>query len=257
MKVVILAGGFGTRLAEETSVRPKPMIEIGGIPLLLHIMKIYSHFGHNEFIICLGYMGYYIKEYFSNYQLHRTDVTYDFKAGTVEYFNSVTEPWRVSLIDTGLNTMTGGRIKRVRGLIGNETFLMTYGDGVADIDLDALVRAHREAGKAATVTAVQPPGRFGSLEISDGGRITAFREKASDEFGWINGGYFVLEPSVFDRIEGDDTVWERGPLEKLAAAGELVAHRHHGFWQPVDTLREKLLLEDMWVKGRAPWRVWS
>lgn len=253
MKVVLLAGGFGTRLAEETSSRPKPMIEIGGLPLLLHIMKIYSHHGYNDFVICLGYMGYYIKEYFSNYALHRTDVTYDFATGKVEYFNNVAEPWRVSLVDTGLNTMTGGRLRRIRSLLGDETFMLTYGDGVADVDISALVAAHRAHGRAATVTAVQPPGRFGSLQIDGSGNIAAFREKTADEFGWINGGFFVLEPSVLDLLDGDETVWERNPLEQLAADGELVAYRHHGFWQPVDTLREKRLLEDLWASGRAPW----
>lgn len=257
MKVVILAGGFGTRLAEETSLRPKPMIEIGGLPLLLHIMKIYSHYGYNDFVICLGYMGYYIKEYFSNYALHRTDVTYDFASGSVEYFNSVAEPWRVSLIDTGLETMTGGRLKRVAPLLANEPFMLTYGDGVADVDIKALVESHKAHGRAATVTAVQPPGRFGSLEIDQSGVINSFREKSSDEFGWINGGFFVLNPSTLDLLTGDDTVWERGPLERLAATNELVAYRHSGFWQPVDTLREKKLLEDLWATGKAPWRVWK
>jgi len=256
MKVVILAGGFGTRLAEETGSRPKPMIEIGGLPLLLHIMKIYSHYGHNDFIICLGYMGYYIKEYFSNYALHRADVTYDFATGDVNYFNNVAEPWRVSLVDTGLNTMTGGRLKRVRSLLGESSFMLTYGDGVSDVDINALVAAHRRHGRAATVTAVRPPGRFGSLEVGSDGVVQTFREKPSDEFGWINGGFFVLEPSVLELIDGDETEWERGPLEKLAAAGQLVAYRHDGFWQPVDTLREKRLLETHWARGKAPWRVW-
>ena len=256
MKVVILAGGLGTRIAEETSLRPKPMIEIGGLPLLLHVMKIYSYYGYNDFIICLGYMGYYIKEYFSNYALHRTDVTYDFASGSIEFFNNVAEPWRVSLIDTGLNTMTGGRLMRIRDLIGDETFMLTYGDGVADIDISSLVAAHQLHGRSATVTAVQPPGRFGSLEILDTGLVHSFREKSADEFGWINGGFFVLEPTVLDLITGDDTVWEREPLERLAASGDLVAHRHFGFWQPVDTLREKKLLEALWATGRAPWRRW-
>jgi glucose-1-phosphate cytidylyltransferase len=256
MKVVILAGGFGTRLAEETGSRPKPMIEIGGLPLLLHIMKIYSHYGYNDFIICLGYMGYYIKEYFSNYALHRADVTYDFATGAVNYFNNVAEPWRVSLVDTGLNTMTGGRLKRVRSLLGESSFMLTYGDGVSDVDINALVAAHRRHGRAATVTAVRPPGRFGSLEVGSDSVVQTFREKPSDEFGWINGGFFVLEPSVLELIGGDETEWERGPLEKLAAAGQLVAYRHDGFWQPVDTLREKRLLEAHWATGKAPWRVW-
>jgi glucose-1-phosphate cytidylyltransferase len=255
MKVVLLAGGFGTRLAEETHARPKPMIEVGGLPLLLHIMKMYSHHGFNDFIICLGYMGYYIKEYFSNYLLHRSDVTIDFTTGSTRHFNTVVEPWRVSLIDTGLNTMTGGRLRRVRELIGNETFMMTYGDGVSDVNIGDLVSFHRSHKRAATITAVQPPGRFGALELDPDGQITAFREKPADEAGWINGGFFVLEPSVFDLLEGDETVWERGPLEKLAERRDLVAYRHAGFWQPVDTLREKNLLETLWASG-APWKKW-
>lgn len=256
MKVVILAGGFGTRLAEETHARPKPMIEIGGMPLLVHIMKIYSHYGFNDFVICLGYMGYSIKEYFSNYALHRTDVTYDFASGEHRFYNSQAEPWRVTLIDTGQATMTGGRLKRVAEHLGGETFMMTYGDGVADIDLHALLAAHRRHGRAATVTAVQPAGRFGVLDLADDGAVEAFREKPQDEIGWINGGFFVLEPSVIDLIAGDDTVWEREPLEQLADAGDLHAYRHRGFWQPVDTLREKRLLEALWDGGKAPWRQW-
>jgi glucose-1-phosphate cytidylyltransferase len=257
MKVVLLAGGFGTRLAEETHARPKPMIEIGGLPLLLHIMKLYSNHGCNDFVVCLGYMGYYIKEYFSNYALHRTDVTYDFANNKTEYFNSVTEPWRVSLIDTGLHTMTGGRLRRVRELVGNETFMMTYGDGVSDVNLTALLAFHREHGRAATVTAVQPPGRFGALQLGAKSEVHGFREKPSDEAGWINGGFFVLEPSVFDLLEGDDDVWERKPLERLATSDNLRAFRHSGFWQPVDTLREKNMLEEMWQAGKAPWKTWS
>jgi len=256
MKVVIFAGGFGTRLAEETHARPKPMIEIGGLPLLLHIMKIYSHFGFDDFVVCLGYMGYLIKEYFSNYLLHRSNVEYDFAAGTTRFFDSVAEPWRVSLLDTGLDTMTGGRLRRVRPHLGNETFMLTYGDGVADIDLASLVRFHHSHGRAATITAVQPPGRFGALDLDEAGLIAAFREKAQGEGGWINGGFFVLEPSVFDLVDDDQTVWERGPLEQLAAAGQLVGYRHRGFWQPVDTLREKRLLEDLWSRDCAPWKVW-
>lgn len=254
MKVVLLAGGLGTRISEETGMRPKPMIEIGGLPLLLHIMRIYSAHGFNDFVICLGYMGYYIKEYFSNYALHRSDVTYDFKTGEVSFFNKVTEEWRVTLVDTGLDTMTGGRLKRVRKFL-DETFLMTYGDGVADIDLKALTAFHKAHGKAATVTAVRPPGRFGNLEVAENGAVAAFREKPEDEIGWINGGFFVLEPSVIDLIEDDNTIWERRPLEQLAENKELVAYRHRGFWQPVDTLREKRLLEDMWSQGKAPWKV--
>ena len=256
MKVVILAGGFGTRLAEETHARPKPMIEVGGLPLLLHVMKIYSHFGFNDFVICLGYMGYFIKEYFSNYRLHRANVEYDFAAGVTRFFDSVAEPWRVSLIDTGPDTMTGGRLKRVRPHLGDGTFMLTYGDGVADIDIAGLLRFHRSHGRTATITAVQPPGRFGALDLNDSGLVEAFREKPQDEGGWINGGFFVLEPAVFDLLEDDQTVWERKPLERLAATGQLAAFRHRGFWQPVDTLREKRLLEDLWSRNQAPWKVW-
>jgi glucose-1-phosphate cytidylyltransferase len=257
MKVVILAGGFGTRLAEETSTRPKPMIDIGGKPLLWHIMKLYSHHGFNDFVICLGYMSYYIKEYFSNYALHTSDVTYDFVAGTQKHYNNQTEPWSVSLIDTGVDTMTGGRLKRVREHLGNETFMLTYGDGVSDVNIKELVAFHRQHGKAATVTAVQPPGRFGALEMDESGHVGAFREKPQDEVGWINGGFFVLEPSVIDLIESDATSWEREPLEALANQGDLVARRHRGFWQPVDTLRDKRLLEERWGSGKAPWKVWA
>ena len=256
MKVVILAGGFGTRLAEQTQARPKPMIEIGGVPLLIHIMKIYSAYGFNEFVVCLGYMGYFIKEYFSNYNLHRTDVTYDFSNGTAEFYNSVTEPWRVSLIDTGLNTMTGGRLRRVQAFLANQPFMLTYGDGVADVNIRKLVDFHTHHGRLATVTAVQPAGRFGALELGPRDNVVAFREKPNEELGWINGGFFVLQPEVFDYVGGDDSTWERTPLEQLAAADQLVAFRHQGFWQPVDTLREMNLLEDLWRKGQAPWRIW-
>ena len=256
MKVIILAGGYGTRLAEETHARPKPMIEIGGMPLLLHIMKIYSHYGFNDFIVCLGYMGYYIKEYFSNYALHRSNVTFDFMSGSREHFDSVVDPWRVTLIDTGLETMTGGRIRRVRQYLGEETFMLTYGDGVANVDIRELVQFHSRHRRAATVTAVQPPGRFGALELGDGNLVAGFREKPDDEAGWINGGFFVLEPSIFDVLEDDRTVWERKPLATLANAGQLMAYRHSDFWQPVDTLREKNLLEGLWSSGKAPWKVW-
>lgn len=256
MKVVILAGGFGTRLAEETRLRPKPMIEIGQFPLLIHIMKIYGAYGFNDFIICLGYMGYYIKEYFSNFALHHTDITFDFASGTTQYFNNSVDPWRVSLVDTGLNTLTGGRLKRVRDLIGAETFMLTYGDGVANVDIGKLLEFHRGHGRAATVTAVRPPARFGALQIAADGQVSAFREKPAEDGGWINGGFFVLEPSVIDLIDGDDTTWEGAPLESLARSGELVAFKHQGFWQPVDTLREKKILESLWEAGNAPWRVW-
>jgi glucose-1-phosphate cytidylyltransferase len=253
MKVVLLAGGLGTRLSEETNLRPKPMIEIGGIPLLLHIMKMYSSYGFNDFVVCLGYMGYYIKEYFSNYALHRSDVTFDFKTGSTTLFNQVAENWRLTLIDTGAATMTGGRLRRARQLLGSETFMMTYGDGLADVDLKALLAFHKSSGKSATVTAVQPPGRFGVLELNEQGIVTAFREKPEDEIGWINGGFFVLEPSVIDLIDGDTCIWEREPLETLAAKRDLAAWRHRGFWHPVDTLRDKRALEEMWQAGKAPW----
>jgi len=256
MKVIILAGGYGTRLAEETHARPKPMIEIGGMPLLLHIMKIYSHYGYNDFIVCLGYMGYFIKEYFSNYALHRSNVTFDFQTGSREHFDSVVEPWHVTLIDTGAETMTGGRIRRVREYLGEETFMLTYGDGVANIDILDLVHFHSRHGRAATVTAVQPPGRFGALELGESDVVAGFREKPEDEAGWINGGFFVLEPSIFDVLEDDLTVWERKPLTTLASKGQLMAYKHSGFWQPVDTLREKNLLEELWRSGKAPWKVW-
>jgi glucose-1-phosphate cytidylyltransferase len=256
MKVVILAGGYGTRLTEETHLRPKPMIEIGGMPLLLHIMKIYSHYGYNDFIVCLGYMGYFIKEYFSNYALHRSNVTFDFKSGSREHFDSVVEPWRVTLIDTGADTMTGGRIRRVRQYLGEQTFMLTYGDGVANINIRDLVQFHSHHGRAATVTAVQPPGRFGALELGNGDVVSGFREKPDDEAGWINGGFFVLEPSIFDVLEDDQTVWERKPLATLASKGQLMAYKHSDFWQPVDTLREKNLLEGLWSSGKASWKVW-
>jgi glucose-1-phosphate cytidylyltransferase len=257
MKVVILAGGLGTRLGEETGLRPKPMIEIGGIPLLLHIMKIYGAHGFNEFVVCLGYLGYVIKEYFANYALHRSDVTYDFKTGEARYFNRAAEPWRVTLVDTGTETMTGGRLRRARPVIGGETFMLTYGDGVADIDIKALAAFHRRHGRSATVTAVQPPGRFGVLDLGEDDLVRAFREKPKNEIGWINGGFFVLEPSVFELLESDATVWEGEPLEHLAARGELFAYRHRGFWQPVDTLRDKRVLEALWAEGKAPWKLWD
>ena len=257
MKVVILAGGFGTRLGEETDVRPKPMIEIGGMPLLLHIMKIYGAHGFTDFVICLGYRGYMIKEYFANYALHRSDVTFDFRTGETAFFNRAAEPWRVTLVDTGLETMTGGRLLRARGAIGDGTFMLTYGDGVADVDVADLVAFHRRHGRAATVTAVRPPGRFGVLDIGEEGAVRSFREKPANEIGWINGGFFVLEPAVFDLIEGDATVWERAPLEGLAARGDLVAYRHRGFWQPVDTLRDRRALEAEWASGKPPWKVWN
>ena len=255
MKVVILAGGYGTRLAEETEVKPKPMVEIGARPILWHIMKTYSHYGLNEFVICLGYKGYVIKEYFSNYFLHMSDVTLDLRRNEVKVHHNTAEPWSVTLIDTGTNTATGGRLARVREHIGDETFCFTYGDGVGDVPIDKTIAFHREQKARATVTAVQPPARFGALEISEQ-RVTAFHEKPLGEGGWISGGFFVCEPSVIDLIEGDDTVWERGPLETLSRGGELAAYIHGGFWHPMDTLRDKLFLERMWSAGEAPWKVW-
>lgn len=257
MKVVILAGGFGTRLGEETHLRPKPMIEIGGMPILWHVMKIYSTFSFNDFTICLGYKGYMIKEYFSNYFLHRTDVTIDVKNNKIEVHNNVCEPWKVTLVDTGLYTMTGGRIKRIKKYIGNETFMVTYGDGVGDINIKELVEFHKKHGKYATLTAVQPLGRFGALGVNSKSEVISFQEKPKGDRGWINGGFFVLEPEVFDYIEGDHTVWEREPLENLAKDGQLMAYKHHGFWMCMDTLRDKNELERLWNSGNPPWKIWK
>lgn len=256
MKAVILAGGLGTRISEETQLRPKPMVEIGGRPVLWHIMKLYSAHGIHEFVICVGYRGYMLKEYFANYFLHNSDVTFDVKANRMEVHQRHAEPWRVTLIDTGENTMTGGRLKRVREYVGGETFCFTYGDGLSDVDIGALLAFHRRAGKVATVTAVQPPARFGAIDL-ERDLITGFREKPQGEGGWVNGGFFVLEPRVFDYIAGDATVWEREPLEALAKKGELGAFRHDGFWQPMDTLRDKTLLEGLWASGSAPWKKWE
>jgi glucose-1-phosphate cytidylyltransferase len=255
MKAVILAGGLGTRISEETSVRPKPMVEIGGKPILWHIMKIYSHHGINDFVICLGYKGYVIKEYFANYYLHMGDVTFDMRDNEMEVHQSFAEPWRVTLVDTGDATMTGGRLERVLSYVGDEEFCFTYGDGVADIDVSALIATHREHGKLATVTAVQPPGRFGALDF-DAELITGFAEKPLGDGGWINGGFFVLSPEVAGYLDGDTTVWEQGPMERLAAERQLGAHRHTGFWQPVDTLRDLQTLQGLWDSGQAPWKVW-
>lgn len=256
MKVVILAGGLGTRLSEETVVRPKPMVEIGGKPILWHIMKIYSHHGFNEFIICLGFKGYMIKEYFSNYFLHMSDVTFDLANNAMEVHQQYAEPWKVTLVDTGAESMTGGRVKRVAPYVGNEAFMLTYGDGVADVDIKALVEFHQSHGKEATVTSTQPSGRFGALNMADDGLVKSFQEKPAGDGSWINGGFFVLEPTVFERIAGDTTVFEKEPLEGLARDGELIARKHHGFWQPMDTLRDKQQLEELWNNGRAPWKVW-
>jgi len=257
MKVVILAGGLGTRLSEETEFRPKPMVEIGGKPILWHIMKIYSYFGFNDFIICLGYKGYIIKEYFANYFIHRSDLSIDLKNNHIEVHNSHCEPWKVTLVDTGLNTQTGGRLKRVQKYIGEERFMATYGDGVGDINIKELLEFHKKHGKYATVTAVQPPGRFGAINLDAYDNITSFEEKPRGDKAWINGGFFVLEPEIFNYIEGDGTFWEREPLANLAKDGQLVAYRHQGFWKPMDTLRDKRELEELWNSGKAPWKVWS
>lgn len=257
MKVVILAGGFGTRISEESHMKPKPMIEIGGKPILWHIMKIYSHYGYHDFIICLGYKGYIIKEYFSNYFLHASNVTFDMKQNTMKIHERYAEPWKVTLIDTGAETMTGGRIKRVARYIGDETFMLTYGDGVSNVNIADLVRYHMSNGKAATVTATQPSGRFGSLSIQAGELVDSFQEKPAGDGSWINGGFFVLEPKVLSTISGDATLFEREPLESLARSGQLVAYKHRGFWQPMDTLRDKNHLEELWNSGKAPWKVWE
>jgi len=257
MKAVILAGGLGTRISEETHLKPKPMIEIGGMPILWHIMKTYSHHGINDFVICCGYKGYVIKEYFANYFLHMSDITFDMAKNSMQVHQRNAEPWRVTLIDTGADTMTGGRLKRVAEHIQNdETFCLTYGDGVSDVNISELLAFHRQQGLQATLTAAYPPGRFGSLDIRSS-KVTSFREKPKGDGGMINGGFFVLSPQVLDLIEGDQTVWERGPLETLAERGQLAAYQHDGFWQPMDTLRDKTHLEELWASGTAPWKVWK
>lgn len=257
MKVVLLAGGYGTRLSEVTDVRPKPMVEIGGKPILWHIMKIYSHYGFNDFIVCLGYKGYVIKEYFSNYLLHQADVTIDVRENKIEMHANKAEPWRVTLVETGLETMTGGRIKRVQRYVGDEDFFMTYGDGVSSIDIPAELEFHRQHGKIATLAAIQPPGRFGALDM-DGDTIQAFMEKPKGDKAWINGGFFILSPKVFDYIkDGDATVFEGRPLEDLAQEGQLVAFKHDGFWHSMDTLRDRNHLEKLWSTGNAPWKLWT
>jgi glucose-1-phosphate cytidylyltransferase len=256
MKVVILAGGLGTRFSEETQMRPKPMIEIGGRPILWHIMKTYSAHGLNDFIICAGYRGYMIKEYFANYRLHRSDITIDISAGSIAYHSTDAEPWRVTIVDTGETTMTGGRIKRIRGFLDpNEPFCLTYGDGVSDINITEEIAFHRAHGKLATIAAVAPPGRYGALEL-DGRKVAHFAEKPPGDNAHINGGFFVLDADVVDRIPADDTFWEREPLESLARDGQLMAFVHGGFWQAMDTLRDKNRLEDHWAGGNAPWKIW-
>lgn len=256
MKAVILAGGLGTRLSEETVLKPKPMVEIGGAPMLWHIMKIYSSYGINEFIICLGYKGYLIKEYFANYYMHTSDVTFDFRTNEMKIHKNNSESWKVTLVDTGEHTLTGGRLKKVRPYVGDETFCFTYGDGLSDVNISELVQFHNKEGHLATVTTVRPPGRFGAFEFQED-KIIGFQEKPMGDGNWINGGFFVLEPQVFDLISGDSTTWEEEPMEQLAKSGELSAFMHEGFWQPMDTLREKTKLEEMWEKGTAPWKVWE
>ncbi|MGF1452563.1 MAG: glucose-1-phosphate cytidylyltransferase [Opitutales bacterium] len=255
MKAVLLAGGLGTRLSEETHLKPKPMVEIGGRPILWHIMKIYSTHGVNEFIICAGYKSYVIKEYFANYFLHMSDVTFDMESNSMEVHQKRAEPWKVTIIDTGDETMTGGRLKRVREYLGDETFCFTYGDGVGDVDITATIQTHRKAQRKCLLTAVQPPGRYGALGM-EGDRVTKFQEKPEGDGSWINGGFFVCEPSVIDYIEGDAMPWERAPLENLAKDAEVTFYKHRGFWRPMDTLRDKNQLEDLWDSGQAPWKVW-
>ena len=255
MKCVLLAGGLGTRIAEESALRPKPMVEVGGRPILWHVMKIYAAYGISDFIICCGYKGYLIKEYFANYFLHQSDVTIDLAVNSIEVHQKKAESWRVTLVDTGENTQTGGRLKRVAQYL-NEDFCLTYGDGVGSVNITELIRFHKSHGREATMTAVQPPGRFGVLEYS-GSQITSFLEKPQGESGWVNGGFFVLSPKVLQRIEGDDTLWEKAPLESLARDNQLQAYFHKGFWQPMDTLRDKNVLEELWAGAQVPWKVWS
>jgi glucose-1-phosphate cytidylyltransferase len=257
MKAVILAGGLGTRIAEESDTKPKPMVEVGGKPLLWHIMKIYAQHGVKDFVICLGYKGYVIKEFFFNYYRHMSDISIDLSTGEHRTMNSQSEDWRITRVDTGPDTMTGGRLKRVAPYVQQETFCLTYGDGLSDIDITKEIAFHRKHGKLATVAAVQPPGRFGVLNIDASNQVSSFEEKPSDEIGWINGGFFVLEPGVIPYIEGDSTSWERAPLSKLAEDGQLAAFHHSGFWQPCDTLRDKRELEALWSGGKAPWRTWG
>jgi glucose-1-phosphate cytidylyltransferase len=258
MKVVLLAGGFGTRLSEETKSMPKPMVKIGDMPIIWHIMKTYSHYGFNEFIICLGYKGYALKEWFSNYFIHTSDITIDLRNNQLEVHNNATEPWKVTLVETGLHTMTGGRIKRVQKYIGDEPFMLTYGDGVADINIEELVKSHQNSNKILTVTAYKPQGKFGSLEINDNGHVTAFTEKPAGDGMWINAGFFVCQPEVFNYItDGDKTIFERAPLERIAADGKMNSFRHRGFWKPMDTLRDNTELNHMWENNTAPWKIWE
>lgn len=257
MQAVILAGGFGTRISEESVVKPKPMVEIGTKPILWHVMKIYSAFGINDFIICCGYKSHVIKEYFADYHLHCADVTFDLKNNGMEIHNSCAEPWRVTLVETGYSTMTGGRLKRVKDYIGDETFCLTYGDGVSNVNIGDVIKFHKTQGRLATLTAVLPPGRFGAFQLQHHeSKISSFKEKPDGDGAWVNGGFFVLEPGVMEYIEKDSTTWEKEPMERLAADGELTAFRHDGFWQPMDSLRDKHVLEDLWQSGEAPWKIW-
>ena len=256
MKAVILAGGFGTRISEETQVKPKPLIEIGGMPLLWHIMKIFSQHGINDFVICCGYKGYMIKEYFANYSLHKSNITLDLRANSTQVHSSEVEPWKITLVDTGLNTMTGGRLKRVKEFLDDEPFFFTYGDGLSDINLKELIEFHKYQKRSATVTAVRPPGRFGAMAISDN-QVTKFQEKPEGDGDWINGGFFVLEKKIFDYLTDDKTIWEREPLEKLSNDNQLSAYKHSGFWQPIDTIRDKNHLEELWKLNKAPWKKWE
>jgi glucose-1-phosphate cytidylyltransferase len=257
MKVVILAGGLGTRLSEETSLKPKPMVEIGGMPILWHIMKIYSSYGYNDFVICLGYKGYLIKEYFTNYFLHKSDVTIDMNDNSIKVHDSKAEPWKITLVDTGLNSMTGGRIKRIAEHVNNDTFMLTYGDGVGSIDINKLVDHHKASGKLCSVTAVQPSGRFGALNLNEKNDVLSFSEKPKGDGSWINGGFFVCEPKVFDYITGDSTIWEKEPMEKIAQDGQMTSFKHDGFWKPMDTLRDKQELENDWNNNQAQWKIWK
>ncbi len=257
MKVVILAGGTGTRLSEETYLKPKPMVEIGGKPVLWHLMKLYSHYGFNDFIVCLGYKGYMIKEYFANYFLHQSDVTIDIKNNSLDVHQNTAEPWKITLIDTGDDSMTGGRVKRIQKYTDDKPFMLTYGDGLGDVDIAALLEYHKSHGRLATVTSSQPSGRFGALTLDDNGQIGAFQEKPDGDGGWINSGFFVMEQGIFAYIEGDSTLLEREPLERLASDKELFAYKHHGFWKPMDTLRDKRELEGLWDSGKPPWKIWK
>ena len=257
MKVVILAGGLGTRLSEETIVKPKPMVEIGEKPIIWHIMKIYPYYGFNDFIICLGYKGYMLKEYFANYFLHQSDITVDMEKNTIEYHKSRAEKWKITLVDTGFDTQTGGRIKRIESYIQNETFMMTYGDGVGDINVKQSLEFHKKNKKFATITAVQPLGRFGAVNIDNSQNVLSFQEKPKGDGSWINGGFFVLEPEIFDYIKDDNSIWEKEPLENLAKDNQLIANKHHGFWRPMDTLRDKKQLDEMWKNNKALWKLWK